>query len=804
MKQQIIKNLLLIIFVFVSVLAKAQLPADMSNIKASQITDAQLQQFVQKAAESGMTEMQIEQEFTKRRMPSSEIEILKTRIGALKQNSNSVVSVSTEKPREVVSNATSVLPKSVNNPSSPIFGAELFTGGSTTFAPNLNMPTPKNYILGPSDELNLDISGVNVSQQTLKVSSEGIINVRYAGPMQVNGITVEEATNKIISKLKQYYPAISTGQTKVSITLGNIRTNRIIIIGAVTKPGTYDLPSLASLFNALYVSGGPAENGSFRNIELIRNNRKIAIIDVYDFLLKGDLKNNSRLENNDVIRIPFAEKKITLSGEVNRQGIFELKGNETLANAINFAGGYTVNAYKARITGIKITDFDKRVIDISKDAINSLQPENGDKFLIGSIVDRFENRVIIEGSVFKPGTYALENGMTLAQLIDKAAGLKEDAYTKRIIITRKKEDLVKEYVTVSYNPVSQIDSSIKLIKEDIVQISSIFDIRDQFTVTINGAVRKPSTYNFEDSLSLKTLILQAGGFADNATGNGIEISRRKRDVNPNDPASNIAEIIIINDKKELSNNTLDFQLKPFDIVSVKIDPNYKSQINVAIQGEVLIPGIFTLQSREERISSLIKRAGGILYTANVSGAKLKRKNDLYDVDLKVVQKIAASSAKDSSGVVLETEQKPFYDITIDLPKILTNPGSKEDILLVEGDYVFIPIIDNMVSVSGEVFKPLSISYDANKTLKSYLYDAGGVTNSANKKRTFVIYPNGKAGKIKHPFLFFRKYPKVTAGTKIFVPKEPEKKAADVARVGAIISAVSSLIAAFALAYQITK
>jgi protein involved in polysaccharide export with SLBB domain len=343
-----------------------------------------------------------------------------------------------------------------------------------------------------------------------------------------------------------------------------------------------------------------------------------------------------------------------------------------------------------------------------------------------------------------------------------------------------------------------------LQKEDVIDISSIFDIKDKFTVSINGAVRNPNAFPFEDSLSLKSLILMAGGFADNATGKGIEISRRKRDVDVNNPLSPIVEIIAIDDTKDLSKIAADIKLKPFDVVTVKVDPYYKAQITVSINGEILNPGVYTLTSRSEKVSDLLKRAGNVLYTANIAGAKLVRRNYYGNTDLEVVEKIAASSAKDSSGVILEQERKPYREVSIALTKIMNSPGSKEDILLEEGDQIIIPAIDNMVSVSGEVFKPLSLSFEKSKNLRDYLYDAGGITKSGNKKRIFVVYPNGKAATTKHVLLIFRKYPEITAGCKIFVPKEPEKKEADYSRVGIIVAGFSAIITTMALVYQITK
>ena len=796
------KLLTLILFLFLCIGSQAQLPADMSKTKSSDITDAQLQEFIQKASTSGLSEAQIIQEFARRGMFTGEIESLKARISQLSNTAQNTSSTPQNTGQRTMASG------GISQPSAPtssnlILGAELFSNPSLSFEPDLRIATPKNYTLGTTDKLLLDVYGVNLSQQNLEVSPEGTVNIKYAGPVYINGLTIEEASKRINAKLAKFYPAINSGQTKAQLTLTGIRSIKVILVGAVKKPGAYTLSSLATLFNALFVSGGPADNGSYRNIELVRNNNVLLKADLYDFLLKADQTANVSLKDNDVIRIPFATTKVTLNGEVNRAGIFELQPNETLADVISFAGGYKTGAYKARVLGTRLTDLDKKVLDITKDSILLFKPQNGDDFKIGTILDRFQNRVTVEGTVFKPGTYSLEKGMTVQSLLQKAEGLKEDVFTGRAIIIRTRENLTKEYINISLAKDS-LSSNLLLQKDDIVQVSSIFDIRDQFIVTINGAVRRPGTFAFEDSLSLKSVILKAGGFTENATGMGITIARRKKDVEVNNPNSPIVELIEINDNKDLTQGSADFTLKPFDIISVKVNPYYKDQITVAVNGEVLLPGNFSLLSRVEKISDLIKRAGGTLYTANIAGARLRRKNNLFDVDLKVVKKIAESSARDSSGVTVETERKPFNEIAIDLPKILANPGGKEDILLEEGDAIYIPTINNMISVSGEVFKPLEISYDNTKNLKDYLSDAGGLTNSANKKRIFIVYPNGKAAKIKHSLIFFKKYPEVTAGTKIFVPKEPEKKGTDYAKSGIIISSISALITAIALAYQISK
>jgi protein involved in polysaccharide export with SLBB domain len=797
-----LRGLCVLLFFLFAVSVSAQIPNDLSQLKASQISDVQLQQYITQAKERGLTIEQAETELLKRGFPETELAELKIRINELtstevKTETNNVTQDTRRKLPQT--SATNPLLSEVPKPSR-VFGTELFANTNLTFEPDLRMATPKNYVIGPDDELLLNIYGMNMSQQTLRVSPDGTVNVKYAGVVNVNGLTIEGAASVLKSRLARYYPALNSGQTKLQLALGNIRSIRVILIGAINRPGTYTLPSLANLFNALYVSGGPAENGSFRNIELIRNNKVVQVADLYDFLLKGDLSANVHLEDNDVIRVPFAKNMITLNGQLNRPGIFELKENETLSDAISFAGGFKSKAFKGRITGSRYSDFDKRVVDVSGDSLQMFQPKNGDEYFIDSVVNRYQNRVIVSGAVFKPGTYAVTNGMTLKQLIDKAQGLKEDVYTGRALVVRTRDDLTKEYIAVELKPIAEgKDNGMLLKREDSVHIASIFDLKDTATIVINGAVRKPGTYRFEEGLSLKSMILKAQGFADNATGQGIEISRRKRDVEVNKAGSDIVELITVNGNKDLSGSSTDVPLKPFDIITVKEDPYYKKQISVKITGEVLMPAVYTLQSREERLSSLIQRAGGLLYTANVSGAKLIRQKKEV-VDTSEVKRLLKSVAKDT---VEKDEQltKNTAEVAINLGYILQHPGSADDIILEEGDELIVPRINNTVSVNGEVFKPVEVMFERGKNINDYLSDAGGVTQSGKKGRAFVIYPNGSSAQIKKPLGIFRSYPKIEPGSNIFVPERPKKDGIDAAKAGILISALTGLLTAAALIFR---
>ncbi|MBL7768571.1 MAG: SLBB domain-containing protein [Flavipsychrobacter sp.] len=789
-----------------------QLPADLSSVRASQISDVQLQRLVDQANSSDVSLEEVESEMLRRGLPPSELEILKQRLELLGLRAGgSTTSKSASTDSLGVNNSTKA--RKVNRPSKELqslfledekklrlFGTELFENSNLTFEPDLRMATPAGYVIGPDDELLLNIYGLNVSQQTLKVSPEGTVNIKYAGVTSVTGLSIEAATSLIKSKLLKFYPSLSNGATKLQLSLGNIRSIRVILIGAIKRPGTYTLPSLATLFNALYVSGGPTENGSFRTIELIRNNKVIQVADLYDFLIKGDLGSNVRLQDNDVIRIPFAKNLVTLKGQLNRPGIFELLPKDRLSDAIDFAGGFRSKAFKGRITGTRILDFSRSIVDVAGDSISYFVPRNGDEFVIDSVINRFNNRVMITGAVFKPGAYALEQGMSLVALIQKAQGVKEDVFDGTAFLIRTRPNLTKEYINIGLKDVlTGRDPGITLVKDDSVHVASIFDLKDSITVTINGAVRKPGTFRFEDSLSLKALIMKAGGYADNATGLGIEISRRKRDVEVNQPKSKIVELITVNADRSLNDISSDLILMPFDIVTIKEDPFYKKQISIKITGEVLMPSIYTLENREERLSSIIKRSGGLLYTANIQGAKLirKKKEQLDSVELKrlisSVQMDTTISTQDSLALLKDTR-----DVAIDLDYILKHPGSADDITLEDGDELIIPRINNTVSINGEVFKPLDIMFEKGKSMRQYIDDAGGVTPQGSRRRAFMIYANGSAAKVKHPFGIFSRYPKVEPGATIFIPQRPKRDGIDVGKAGIFISAITALITAAAL------
>jgi protein involved in polysaccharide export with SLBB domain len=868
--------------------SKAQLPDDLSKIKSYQITDDQLKKYVSQSGASGLTQAEIENQIKKRGLPDAELILIRERIRLLMSANTKVAegnfqnTINRENIDSAVQMKTPGLPTG-KPPSAKLFGAELFSTSNITFEPNLKIPTPTNYVLGPSDVLVISIFGVNDAQQTVTVNLDGSVALKYLGPIYVNGLTIEEAKKRIFTLYLKIYPALRSGKSQMQITLGAIRSIKVTILGSVLRAGTYTLPSLATVYNALYTCGGPDDYGSFREIELVRQNKVIQIIDVYNYLMRGDQSQDMRLQDRDVIRIPSAKTRIVVNGEVKRDGMFEVLPGENFGTLIQFAGGFKRSAYKAKVRGERTTDKEKKLIIVPNGEFDSFIPKDGDIYNIDRILDRFENAVTISGAVFRPGGYPLEDNMKISDLIDKADGLKEDVYKKRALLYREREDQSKEITNINLNELNKNPAAnIFLRKNDQLVINSIFDFQDQETVSIGGAVRKPTNYMFSDSmtlrdlifmangvkedaflgrailtrtrvdgtsstlsvsldsillglkpdiklekrdalhissiadltnktyveiygavqipgrigysdsLTLKNFILRRGGFTEDASLDNIEIARRRSFVNPNDPKAKLADILAAPlDTIELSINQLDVKLMPYDIVTVKTNPFKKAQEVVNIIGQVLYPGPYALVNREERLSALIKRAGGPLMEANINGARLRRLKVTSNIDKESIEKMSLQ-ARDSSGLISKAIEKQYENIVINFSNAVNNPGSNADVFVQNGDEIIIPKKDDMVGVEGEVLHPIKLTYK-HKSFKYYISAAGGFVSSASKSKSFIVYANGKAARTKKVLGIFRKYPHVEPGANIFVPKDnPElKNKKNAAEVMATVSAIST-------------
>lgn len=799
--------------------ANAQsLPQNLSNVNVNELSDSQLRQLLQQAQAEGLTDQQVLQEAANRGLPSDQVQILGKRIAAIRGSNNNgglnqqSDTISAIQPRRLNYKPDTVQDTLYRSKSRSdifktlqpkIFGADLFRTKNLTFEPNLNIATPVNYTIGPNDQLNINVYGRSVANWKLTVSPEGNINIPSVGLVNVAGKSIEQATALIKSRLAANNYAINNG-TSVQVSLGNIRSIKVIMVGEVIKPGTYTLPSLATVFNALYSAGGPSDNGSFRQIEIIRDNHVIRTMDIYDFLLKGDQKDNIRLQDQDIIRVPTYKVRVEMAGEVKRPALYEVLPGETLQDVIRFAGGFSDQAYTELIKVTQVYNNEKRLTDVSADDFKNYIPLRGDKYVVDHILDRYENRVIITGAVFRPGQFELSKGMTLSELIKKAGGIKEDAFTGRGNIIRLKPDNSREQL--SFNVLDALNTpsaDIPLKREDSVVISSLFDLHAKYKVTIKGEVRKPGEFLFADSMSVADLIIRAGGFTEGASPKRIEISRRVFNSDPKVKSSQVAQVFSVNLDPDLKASDANFVLKPFDIVSVYSLPGFEIQKTVKVEGEVIYPGYYSIRKKDEKISDLVRRAGGLTAFADIDGSSLKRDNDAVlgidktKADTTELNKERAArlkrlqrSYRDSTKI--ETTAYRNNYVGINLRKIMEKPGGNDDLILENGDVLRVPKQQQLVRVNGEVLYPSAVVYSKDKNFKDYVLNAGGYSPRALRDGAYVVYPNGSVVGTRK-FLVFNNHPKVKPGSEIYVPKKPDRKATSLQDILGFTTGIVSLL-----------
>ena len=770
---------------------------DLTTLKVDALSDEEIGKIKQQLGQSGLTESQAEELAIQKGLPPIEAQKLKARLAGISSGTSSKTFSGNSAKNVSRTVDTSSLRYSGGEPfKSNVFGSELFTNNRLFFEPDLRIATPKNYAIGPDDELVIDVFGYQEANYRLQVSAEGTINIPLIGIISVNGLTVEQASKRIKDKMQQNgYANIATGKTQVQISIGKIRTINVTVIGEARKPGTYSISSLSTVFNALYLAAGPTDKGSFREIEVVRNSKVLVKLDAYDFLLKGDQSKNVRLMDQDVIRIPVAKVQVSLSGEVKREGVFEVLPSNSLQQLIDFAGGFTSEAYTASIQIKQVTDKERRVKDLPKAEFSSYMPTKGDSVFVGKILNRYTNSVNIRGAIYRPGTYELSTGLTVSKLIAKADGLKDEAFKNRGLIIRTNElDLTKKVLPFSVqNIINKTDLDIVLQKDDQVIIGAADAYKQNYTLSLQGEVKKPGTFNYVEGITLKDLLFLADGFTDASAIDKIEIARRYAGDSVTN-ANNIAVIIDAVSEKNLSTIGADVALNPWDIVIVRRKPSYQEQISVRILGEVKYPGNYTLTTKNERISSVVARSGGLTNFAFTEAASLTRINkaelrSLNEDKLKKLQR----DIDDSSSILATEILKPTIKVGLDLQAILKNPGGLDDVVLQEGDILNIPKQQREVKVNGEVMVPSEVVYKEGAGLNYYIDKAGGFTDNARMRKVYVIYPNGSAARIKK-FLFFKSNPKVTAGSEILVPQMPERKKSGLSttEIIALTSGVASL------------
>ncbi len=687
-----------------------------------------------------------------------------------------------------------------------LYGYEIFNNPAlaSTFQPNLNIATPVNYVLGTNDQLNINIYGYSQDAIKQAVTPEGNIYLPSGiGPVHVAGLTIEAAKARITERLSKIYVGLKNGpygarNTYIEVTLGNIRSIRVSVLGEANKPGTYTVSSLSSALNVIYLSGGPSDLGSFRNIQLIRNNRVVASFDLYDLLLTGMLRNNIRLQENDNIRIPAFVAHVELQGATRRNNIFEMLPGESIDRLLFYGGGFSANAYKNRVKVTRLTNREIKVIDVLADQFKSFAMQDGDFASVEQVLDRFENQVTVAGAVYRPGVFSLDQNKTLKELITSAEGARGEALMGRVNITRTREDMTTENITVDLAKIlNGTEPDLPLQREDLVTVNSKFDLAEFGDITIQGEVNKPGSIGYVSNMTLEDAFVKVGGLREAAAVSQVEVIRRKKDVDIKSTSAQIADVyrFSIDRNLELSNESK-FFLQPYDQVMVRRSPNYQIQTFARVEGEVVLPGLYPIKTKDQKVSDMVAIAGGLTPQAYVAGATLVRRVKLSPEELSQRQRSVEEISNDNSrrtGVdVDQIVQDKEESIGINLSKILSRPGGSEDILVQENDLLRIPKQLETVRIQGEVLLPTTVKYRPGQTFQDYVSQAGGFTERSQRKRAFVVYANGSVDRTRR-FMFFNVYPRIEPGAEVIVPVQRTNPITPQQVIGTISGIASGLL-----------
>lgn len=672
-----------------------------------------------------------------------------------------------------------------------VFGRNIFNTTNLTFEPGTNLPTPTNYRLGAGDQVTIDIWGTHQASIQQTISPDGAISIDGLGLVFLNGMSVEQATSYLKKELNKIYAGLSgenpTSQIKVS--LGNSRTIQVNVMGEVYQPGTYSISAFSTVFHALYSAGGVSDIGSLRNIQVVRNGKTIANVDVYDFIMHGKTKDDINLQEGDVIIVSPYEALVKIEGNVKRPMKYEMKGDETVATLLKYAGNFASDAYTRSMKLVRQNGKEYQIFTVDDMDYSVFKLKDGDVLTAEAILDRFENKLEIKGAVYRPGIYQFGGDLnTVKQLVEKADGIMADAFLGRAVLHRQREDLTREIIQVDLkNILNGTKPDIALKRNDVLYIPSIHDLQDLGNVEVFGEVARPGKYIFADNMTLEDLIIQAGGLLESASTVKVDVSRRIKNNKSTEISATIGEMYSFALKDGfVIDGEAGFTLQPYDQVYVRRSPGYQPQVNVKIEGEILYDGTYALTSKSERLSDLVKKAGGATPYAYVKGSKLMRKANeeemkrMADV-LKIMQREMGAQT-DS----LKLELDSIYSVGIDLEKALAKPGSDADIVLREGDQLIIPELTNTVKINGAVMMPNTVSYNARMSVKDYISQAGGYANGARKTKAFIIYMNGQVAEVKGSGRH-----QVEPGCEIIVPIKDKTKA-DKWSIQTIIGIASSL------------
>ncbi len=691
-----------------------------------------------------------------------------------------------------------------------IFGHDLFQRDELTFEPSMNIATPQNYVLGPGDAVMIDIYGASQKTENLTVSPDGYVVVEGFGPIQVAGLTVEQAQRKVRQQLGGRYSS-----SQIMLTVGQTRTITVNVMGEVKTPGSFTLSAFATVFHALYMAGGPSDIGTLRNIKVYRNNRLVTTVDVYDYILNGNLKGNVRLADNDVITVGTYDCMVNVGGKVKRPMYYEMKRDESMKSLLNYAGDFASDAYRKSVRVIRKAGSQMSVFNVNEFDMSSFKMADGDSVLVDSVLNRYQNMVEVKGAVFRPGMYQLgEQINSVKTLMENCEGVTEEAFTAHAVMHRMKKDRTLEVVPVDLAGIMEgTVADIMLQNEDVLFVPTRQDIHEERTITIHGEVQYPGIYRYADNETLEDFVLQAGGLKETAAMVNVFVSRRVINPKATEADSILGHSFNFSLKDGfVIDGEAGFHLQPFDEVFVRKSPGYKEQQNVSVDGEVQFSGDYSLTKQNERLSDLIKKAGGVTSIAYVAGARLERKMNeaeriRYEESVKMqkqqqeatMMEQALKSGRSVSEIkaATSTSQEKLripetYYVGIELDKALANPGSDEDIVLREGDRLVVPGMTSTVKISGEVMYPNTVGYVAGKKAKYYINQAGGYGTNAKKKKAYIIYMNGDVAKIKSGT-------KVRPGCEIVVPQKSISRmtTAETVTLGTGIASIATMIATLA-------
>ena len=754
-------------------------------VAAQTMSDSQVLEYVKEGIRQGKEQKQLASELARKGVTKEQA----TRVKQLYEQQNNVnasnatgTDVNESRLREEMKENTSDMLE--DHPSTQdlarsnqVFGRNIFNTRNLTFEPSVNIATPLNYRLGPGDEVIIDIWGASQNTIRQQISPDGTINIQKIGPVNLNGLTISEANDYLKKTLNKIYNGLNNTNDPTSdirLTLGSIRTIQINVMGEVVQPGTYSLSSFSTVFHALYRAGGVSDIGSLRNVQLVRNGKNIATIDVYQFIMKGNIQDDIRLQEGDVVIVPAYDVLVKIDGKVKRPMRFEMKKDENLSTLISYAGGFDADAYTRSLRVVRQNGQEYEVNTVKDLDYSVYKMRNGDVVTAEAILNRFTNKLEIRGAVYRPGIYQLNGKLnTVRELVNEAQGLTGDAFLNRAVLYRQREDLTTEVIPVDIKAIMDGTSpNIILAKNDILYIPSIHDLEDRGDVVIHGEVAKPDSYPYADNMTLEDLIIQAGGLREAASVVRVDVSRRIK--NPRSTVDNdtIGQIYTFSLKEGfVVDGTPGFILQPYDEVYVRRSPGYQAQQNVVVEGEILFGGSYAMTSREERLSDLINKAGGTTNYAYLRGAKLTRvategeKKRMGDV-IRLMSRQLGEAMMDSLGVRVEDQ----FTVGIDLEKAIANPGSASDLVLREGDVVFIPKNTNTVTINGAVMVPNTVSYIAGKNIDYYLNQAGGYSDNAKKSKKFIVYMNGQVTKVKGSGK-----KQIEPGCEIIVPSKSKKR-----------------------------